>query len=510
MASSSNPPAPPRAGRTVSAARLAQLVGDFDRSPAWSGLAEALRELVADGRLPHDTRLPSERDLTEVIGVSRTTVTRAYTHLRDSGWALARTGAGTWLRLPTGPRRSADRVLSPRGALQPASGAETIDLTCAAAPAPPGVLAAYQAAVTDLPGLLVDHGYFPGGLPELTELIAAEHTAAGLPTTPEQIMVTPGALAATAVVAHAMIRTGDRVLVETPVYPNAPVAFVRAGARLVNQPLETRDPASTERLLRSSGPRAAYFVPDFQNPTGSVMDDEERAALAGLLTRHETVAVVDECHRALNLDGRDMPLPLASHVEAAGGRAVTLGSMSKAFWGGLRLGWLRAPVDLMDTLTETRLALDLGSPVVEQLTAARLLADPQPTLQAHLGLMRERRDALVGAVREHLPDWDFTLPAGGAVLWCRLPLPRALAVADAAEARGVVLTPGPMFCPECGYRSHVRLPWTQDPAVLVEAVRRIADAWAEVRETRPGADDTVRRMAGRNGWDAQTQRVVVA
>lgn len=499
---------PTTSGRVVSATRLAQLLGDFDRSPAWSGLADGLRELVADGRLAHDTRLPSERDLTEVLPVSRTTVTRAYAHLRETQWAVARTGAGTWLRLPTGPRRSADRVLSPRGALPPVPAAETIDLTCAAAPAPPGVLAAYQAAVADLPGLLVDHGYFPGGLPELTELIAADHTASGLPTTAEQIMVTPGALAATAVVAHAMIRAGDRVLVETPVYPNAPAAFVRAGARLVTQPIETRDPRSTEHLLRTRAPRAAYLVPDFQNPTGAVLDDPERAALADSLTRHSTVAVIDECHRALNLDGRPMPRPLAAHVEAAGGQAITVGSLSKAFWGGLRVGWLRAPLDLMETLTRTRLALDLGSPVLEQLAAARLLGDPQPTLAAHLALMRERRDALVGALRDQLPDWEVTVPAGGAVLWCRLPMPRALALADAAEARQVLLTPGPMFCPEGGYRSHVRLPWTQDPNVLVEAVRRIAQAWDEVRDAGPGTGAPP--TTGRAGWEAPTPRVVVA
>lgn len=496
--------------RSVTPQRLAELVIDFDRSPAWAGLAEALRQLVADGRLSHDTRLPSERDLTEVLPVSRTTVTRAYAHLRDSGWAVARTGAGTWLRLPNGPRRSADRVLSPRGDLLPPVGEGAIDLSCAASPAPPGVLAAYQSAVADLPGHMVDHGYFPGGLPELTEQIAAHHTAQGLPTHPAQIMVTSGALAATAVVAHCLVRSGDRVLVETPVYPNAPVAFARAGARLVNQPLETRDLRSTERALRASGAMAAYFVPDFQNPTGTVMEDAERAELAGALAAAGTVAVIDECHRQLNLDGRLPTLPFAAHVEAAGGRAITLGSVSKVFWGGMRVGWLRAPMELVDHLTEARLSLDLGSPVLEQLATSHLMHNPQPVINAQIAAMRQRRDALADAVRKHLPDWRFTLPGGGGVLWCQLPSARAVALADAAEQRGVALTPGPMFCPEAGYRSHLRLPYTQSPEMLVTAVQRIAAAWDEVKQA-PEAHSALsghRRIS--QAWDAGSSRIVVA
>ena len=87
---------------TLSATRLAALVGSFDRSPAYAGLADALRELIGDGRIGYGTRLPSERDLTDALGVSRTTVTRAYAMLRDTSYAEARRGAGTFTRLPGG------------------------------------------------------------------------------------------------------------------------------------------------------------------------------------------------------------------------------------------------------------------------------------------------------------------------------------------------------------------------------------------------------------------------
>src|SRR3954453_2409188 len=172
--------------RSVTAGRVATLLGDFDRSPAYAGLADALVELIGDGRIPVDTRLPSERELTDALGVSRTTVTRAYAALRDAGYADARRGAGTFTRVPGGRARAHDRALLPR----PGDGA-AIDLNCAAPSAPPGIARAYADAATDLPAYLGGHGYFPAGLPELQQAIAATYDARGLPTDPAQIMVTP-------------------------------------------------------------------------------------------------------------------------------------------------------------------------------------------------------------------------------------------------------------------------------------------------------------------------------
>ena len=192
---------------SISAARVATLVGSFDRSPAYAGLSDALVLLIGDGRIGLGTRLPSERELTESLGVSRTTVTRAYAALRDAGYAEARRGAGTFTRVPGGRARAHDRALLPR------AGDETaIDLNCAAASAPPGLAAAYADAAADLPAYLGGHGYFPAGLPQLQRAIAATYDARGLPTDPDQVMVTAGALSAASIVAEAFTTPGDRVL----------------------------------------------------------------------------------------------------------------------------------------------------------------------------------------------------------------------------------------------------------------------------------------------------------
>lgn len=364
-------------------------------------------------------------------------------------------------------------------------GEALIDLNCAAAAAPPGITAAYQQAVAELPPYLSGHGYYPAGLPELRAAIAATYEQRGLPTTPEQIMVTPGALAATAVVAQSCTNPGDRILAEVPVYPNATRSLSMRSTRLVGVGVDTDgwDLPGIEATLRQSAPRVAYLIPDFQNPTGHLMSDPERERLAAILTRSRTLTIIDEAHQALSLEGQQMPAPLAAHVEAAGGEAITIGSTSKMLWGGLRVGWLRASRSCVDALTETRLALDLGVPVIEQLAAAILLEDPTELLEAHRARLREQRDALAAALTQHLPAWRFRLPTGGLAMWCELPGPGATRVSAAAEERGVVVAPGPVFSPSGGFDRFVRIPWTRPVDELVEAVDRIADAWYDAVPT---------------------------
>jgi DNA-binding transcriptional MocR family regulator len=472
--------------RLLGAGRVATLVGDFDRSPAYAGLADALVLLIGDGRIAVDTRLPSERELTEALAVSRTTVTRAYAALREAGYAESRRGSGTFTRVPGGRSRAHDRALLPR----PGDG-DAIDLNCAAPSAPPGIAHAYADAAAELPAYLGGHGYFPAGLPSLQAAIAAAYDARGLPTSPDQVMVTPGALTAASIVAQAFSGAGDRVLVETPTYPNATDALRHAGARLVPSPVDPDgwDLDAVAATLRQTSPRLAYLIPDFQNPTGHLMTDAQREEYAAHLRRAHTVAVVDEAHQALALEGQEMPRPFASYAPDT----ITIGSASKSFWGGLRLGWIRAPRGQMERLTQARVSLDLGAPVLEQLVLTRLLGDADEILAANRTRLVEQRDALVGAVAEQLPEWTFHRPTGGLALWCQLPGAFGTALATEAERRGVIIAPGPVFAAEGGLDRFVRIPWTRPADELIEAVRQIADAWAVVR-SQPASPGRANRV----------------
>ncbi len=463
--------------RTISADRVATLVGRLtgEERPLYLELAEGLRLLVGEGRIPAGTRLPSERELTAAFGVSRTTVTRAYAELRTREYAESRRGSGTVARLPLRAQSVTDRVFAPW-----AEDPDVIDLNCAAPSAPAGVAAAYQAAVSELPAYLGGHGYFPAGLMRLREVLAETYAERGLPTTPDQIMVTSGALAGAATIAQALTAPGDRVVVEDPVYPNATLALGHRSARLVPAPVDPDgwDLAATAAIVRQAAPRLAYLIPDFQNPTGLVMSDAQRAEYAAALRRARVVPVVDEAHQALALDGQQMPAPFASHSPGA----ITIGSASKQFWGGLRLGWLRVPEPMMPALLQARMSLDLGAPLLEQLALVHLVEHRHEVWADNRERLRQQRDVLLDAITAELPEWSFHRPTGGVSVWCRLPTPRASALVAEAERLGVITAAGRVFAVEGGLEHFVRLPWTRPADELRTAVTRLARAWAN-----PGA-----------------------
>lgn len=464
--------------------RVAALVGPaVTRSPAYAGLAEGLRALISDGRLPVGTRLPSERQLTDRLPVSRATVTRAYDLLREQAYLESRHGSGSYARLPVSRARRTDALLMPRG-----SDEDSIDLTIATPPAPPGTASAYAAAVEQLPAYLPGTGYYPTGVPALREALARRFTARGLPTEPDQMVVVGGALAGVAVVAQALVSPGDRVLVESPTYPN-PITTLRARrARLVGLPVDLEhgwdlDAAAAE--VRRARPTAAYLIPDFHNPTGLLLDDTGRRTLAETLRRGQVTPIVDESMADLALDpgaqgGPEavVPGPFASYA----GDAFTVGSASKGFWGGLRIGWIRVPPGAADAVTRARLSLDLASPLVEQLALVELLDREDEVRSHHRESLLASRAALLAALRSRLPDWQVAPGRGGLAVWCRLPEPASSALSVAAERYGVHLAAGPSFAPSGGLEHYVRLPYTLPPERLTEAVRRIAAAWEGARE----------------------------
>jgi len=456
----------------VPPARLARLVGDLtgERPPLYAALAVRLRMLIGDGRVPVGARLPAERELALALGASRATVTAAYRRLREDGWADARQGAGTWTRLPAGPATGA-WVPGPEQT-------GVLDLVHAAAGAPPQVHTAFAAALEELPRLLPGHGYHPFGLPELRARVADRFTARGLPTRPEQVLVTGGALHGISVVLEALTGPGDRVLTEHPSYPNALDAVAARGATAVPVPVDAEDPAALPaallRAARQTAPRLAYLMPDFQNPTGLLLDAEQRRRAAASLAQTGTVALVDETLAEVSLDV-DPPPPFAAL--APSGSTVTTGTLSKAVWGGLRVGWLRADdEELVRRLGTVAVRSHLANPVLEQLAACHLLEHLDDVLAGHRARLVARRTVLVDALARQLPDWQVRVPPGGLVLWCRLPGISSSALAAAADARGLRVAPGPRFSTGHAFDDRLRLPYTQPAEVLTAGVTRLAEA----------------------------------
>lgn len=471
--------------RSVNGTHLSRLLGDWAThasGPTYARLAAAMRLLVLDGRLALTTRLPAERELAAALSVSRTTVTAAYDALRGAGYAVSRRGSGTWTTLP--PSRCGDTSAAPWAPAAP-EGTELLDLAHAAPVAPVHALRqAYDAALEQLPRYLPGHGYSLYGLPELRSAVASRFTSRGLPTTPDQVLITSGAQHAFSLVLGLMVSPGDRVLVEHPTYPNALDAARRAGARLVPVALmdDGWDVEALSAALRQTAPRLAYLVPEFHNPTGLLATDGERTALARELGRARTLAVIDETLAELSLGERHVPVPFATY--AADKQTVTIGSASKSFWGGLRVGWLRADRATIRRLAAVRATLDNASPVLEQLAVAYLLGNADDVLTARREELRIRRDVLVEALRERLPEWSARMPEGGMVLWCDLGAPVSSALVGAGEGHGLRLAAGPRFGVDGAFERRLRLPFTYDTDVLVGAAERLAAAYRSVTDRR--------------------------
>jgi DNA-binding transcriptional MocR family regulator len=464
-------------GPAVSSRALGVLLDSWraSSSPGYAALADRIRLLVLDGRLSVGTRLPSERDLAAHLGVSRTTVAAAYSALRDAGHVTSLRGSGSVVRLP-----DQARVRSTRPAVE----GDVLDFTKAAMPAVDGIAEAAQRAAGRLGAYLSEPGYDTVGRPVLREAIAARYRARGLETSADQIVVTLGAQHAIALLARVLVGRGDRAVVETPGYPHAFEALRAAGARLAPVSVtvdEGWDESALLQTLRRTSPPVAYLMPDFHNPTGATMPEAQRVRVLEAAADEGTTVIADETMAELVVGGPRgasfagagaRPLPMAAY-----GPAVTIGSVGKSLWGGLRIGWIRAERPLVERLVRARSAGDLGTPVLEQLIVADLLGDMDGVLEARSRQLRHGRDRLVAGLRSAFPGWSVPSPAGGLTTWVGLGAPVSSQLVLAARRHGLLLAAGPMFGVDGAFERFLRVPYSYPDDEADRALAALVAAW---------------------------------
>ena len=456
-----------------------------DDRPAYLGLAMAVRGMAMDGRIAVGAILPSERALALALGLSRTTITRAYGELVASGWARARQGSGTVVTLPSSARL-------PSLPLVPGLRTDAIDLSAAAGMAPSGTSAIIRRALDWLPATLNSAGYEPFGAPHLRRLVAQWYDARGLATHPGQVVITAGAMTAVSVALHTLLSPGQRIAVDSPTYPGALGAIEAVRARAVSVPLVGGwDVPGWASVLRRSRPQAAYLIPDFHNPTGLLMPQSQREELSHLLRDHDCVAIVDETLAELDLDAVARPAPFASFDPAA----VSIGSLSKVLWGGIRIGWLRCPPELLDAVRTRTVQLGLGASALDQLVATSYLENPDAVRAEVVDRLRRARTEWQRLLAERLPSWTMRSPAGGLALWVELPRRASTELALAASTHRLVLATGPLFSADRTHAHRVRLPLTLPVEVIPQAVDRLAAAWADVEAGVGGGGATPTALA---------------
>ncbi|MFK4151233.1 PLP-dependent aminotransferase family protein [Streptomyces fungicidicus] len=343
-----------------------------------------------------------------------------------------------------------------------------------------GIAAAYRTVLAGTPARALQYSTTEGE-PALRAALAERTTTRGLPTTPDDLLVTTGSQQALSLLATALVEPGDTVLVESPCYLAALQAFALAGARVVAVPGDEHgiDPQALDDLVARERPKLLYTVPTFQNPTGRTLPAARRAAVAEVAARRGLWIVEDDPYGELRYAGTRVPW-IAAHPGAED-RTVLLGSFSKVMAPGLRLGWLRAPAGLRRACAVAKQAADLHTPTVNQLAAARYLADND--LDAHVarvaGIYGTRRDAMLAGLPDALPDGSaWTRPDGGMFLWARLPDGHdTTALLPEVVRHDVAYVPGAPFYAGDPDRATLRLCFvTQTPDEITEGLRRLGNA----------------------------------
>ncbi len=458
--------------------------------PLHRRLAEALRGAIDRGEIVPGTRLPAERALARMLAVSRGTVVAAYAALRREGIVESRQGSGTYVvrrgeadRRPAGPL-PAGRIRRSLGVAALVAGADgAIDLTAATVPAD-GLLSdeVVAAALAD-PQVARGNGYAPLGITSLRRAIAAHLSSEGLATAEEQVLVTSGAQQAIGLVASLLCGRGDHVAIESPSFPGAIDVLAGLGARAV--PIPVGQGGARVDVLREAALdlplRLVYLIPTYQNPTGTVLPEDARREVARLAGDLDLPVIDDRTTAELVVEGTPPP-PIGAFAPDA--PVLTIGSMSKLFWGGLRIGWVRASEPLVARLAQLKVVADLSSSAVSQALAAVLLPRASKVRAMRRRQIAAASSLLARLLGEQLPDWSWTMPSGGLTLWAKLPRGDAEELAQVALRHGVVVLPGPTASPEYEHRDFVRLPLLREPEVLEEGIGRLAAAW---RSYEPGA-----------------------
>ena len=438
------------------------------RGPLYVLLATRLRRLIDDGELPPGVLLPPDRALAGALAVGRTTVVGAYELLRSEGRITRRQGSGT--RVAGTPTTGAleDAPVDPIFLDSLESRDDDVLLAVCAAPGdpPPQLAEAYARIVPELGRISGDIGYYPYGHPVLREALAARYAGQGVPTSADQILVTNGGQQALSLLAHALLSPGDQVLVEAPTYPGALEVFREEGAVLRGLPVGLE---GFEAAVRERRPAAAYVIPTYQNPTGSVLPPLARERLARVAA--DVPLIEDEVPADLGFPGEPRPVSLAAFSDAV----ISVGSLSKSIWGGLRIGWIRAAIPLVNRLARIRAVHDLGGNVPTQLAAAHLVTQLDDLGRAEE--LQSRHDHLQALLAEHLPSWHVPTIQGGQTLWVKLPQGDGNSFAQTALRHGLAILPGAGLDVTGASDPYVRLHFRARPDDLTEAVTRLTTAW---------------------------------
>lgn len=486
--------------------------------PLYAQIRDALQRAIDEQNLQPGDQLPTVAAFAAQMGVTPGTVRRAYEDLTKSGTLACHVGRGTFVRVPctdggdheaattAAPRRDPAAVMDPEArvaarrlrmgiaksldnllALKNRPG--LIQFT-AGVPSPslarPGLLEALTVEALKDGQDVYARCSEPMGLPELRRALAERFQKSGLPVTADHILITNGSQQAVSLVAQSALEGGRRIICETPCYTGIPNAFSAYG-HWVETVFRDLDGPILDRLNRFADgtPSMLYLCPELHNPMGTDLSPERRRALVDWAREQNAILVADEIFHDLRLDG---PAPPSLIAELGEGQTILVGSVSKSFMGGLRVGWLISSPDRVRSIALLKRAMDLGCPTLMQGVVLSLLRSGE--YDTHLANARDyyrvRREAALRALKRHMPDGvTWTTPRGGFNMWVELPAGySSIALFLMAIDRGVAFIPGPYMDIDHRFVNAFRLSYSEvDVAQIQEGIELLADAVRELLQS---------------------------
>ena len=298
--------------------------------------------------------------------------------------------------------------------------------------------------------------------------------------TPDNIVITTGSQQALFILAQILLDKGDTVLMESPTYMGAIMAFDPAGPRYTTVPTDENGIVveELEKVLASDDSiRMIYVIPEFQNPTGITWPVERRKAFMDAINKYDVVVLEDNPYGEIRY-GIDK-LPSLKSMDTQG-KVVFMGSFSKTFMPGFRLGWIVAPDDVVDKFVKFKQSVDIGTSTFGQRQAAYFckMYDMEAHIKQITDLYAKRRDLMCDSMEKYFPqEVKFNRPQGGLFTWVTLPEGiDAKALMRKAIAKNVAYVPGVIFYPNDGEVNHFRLNYsnmTEDR--IVEGVKRLGE-----------------------------------
>lgn len=457
-----------------------------DGTPLHTQLSAGLRSLIVSGQLDVDTKLPAERNLGRMLHVSRNTVTAAYRTLIDEGWVETKRGSGA--KVANGPhaRNRTHQVSATFSGLLARSKSldeGVADLTVRSPISWPGIGETWaKVGAANAPWLDQD-GYSPAGDARFLQRLGDHLTGQGLPTTPDELLVTTGAQQGLNLVSQLLLGKGDRVVTETHTYPGALDAFMAAGAHVVAPAATEPRPSdkahtgvSGTQTRRQRRPSLYYVISSNQNPTGGSLTSQQRVALAAKSSDDGAYVLDDLSMADLGRQPGSVLEPMDRHIPRD--RLITIGSFSKLFWTGLRLGWIRADRHLIERLIAMKTTADLGASIPSQALGFHLLDHFDEALAWRAEHLTAAKQIVIDAITKQAPAWRFEPAQSGMYFWIELPRDVALQFTQFALRHNVVFVPGQLFHPEGLGNQFVRVSLATPPDQLRLGMQRLVDAWS--------------------------------